>query len=647
MRRENLHKPLKMAAVIAAALCITLALGLDMAVQRKLMPDAYDLGGYLYQAVGRTFAAFQLDSFTMTAVFAVAFWAARRYLFHKPATTGVGEYLLAIFFSLAMLVSASIRATHTVQTLYENGFQLIKVALFLCGMVPLFLCALRGLNELLLHKFRERKLALWDRHPFLFPFLVLLLCWVPHIIIKYPGVLMIDSCLQFRQFLNISPRITPHPPFGTLVYGLMVTFGMKIGSYNIAYFLMLLVQVFSFLAVLSYALWLMRRLNVPLWIRVLALLLFALSPNYVGWAVVIVKDSAYLILCMLAGVLLLDFTTDPKGFLKSRLRLMLLALCVYLMILTRHNGMSIAIPMLGVMLAVALVGKHGRKAVCLLLVCSVLPVSLAVGTNEAIIHALNIQRVELYDWLSIPFQQTARVAKRHGDEIPQQEKDAINGMIDFDLSAERYTRTSADPVKWTAPEGRTDADRDRYLAVWWAQLKRYPMDYVDALVNMNHQLFDLQSNFPVYIGLSDNSLYDTVYPYSFNDMSFYDSEAIRPLNSLQMALTEWYFRFSDLPVLGLFASMGFCVDVMLMTVYLTWVNRRRRMLMVWIPSLVVAISGYFCPVVYTRYLLTTMCSLPLWLAAFSAAGALPCGVQPATANLAAESGSAAGEVPST
>jgi len=170
-------------------------------------------------------------------------------------------------------------------------------------------------------------------------------------------------------------------------------------------------------------------------------------------------------------------------------------------------------------------------------------------------------------------------------------------------------------------EGKTDASA--YLRVWWKQFLRYPMDYLDAQLNMNYYLFDLQSNSPVYIGLSDNELYYYVYPYSFNDMSFYEAEAIRPLNSWQMALTEWYYRFSDLPVIGLFASMGFCVDVMLMLMYLAWVNRRRRALLVWIPSLVVAVSGLFCPIVYIRYLLPTVCSLPLWLGAYYAVQAPP------------------------
>ena len=90
-------------------------------------------------------------------------------------------------------------------------------------------------------------------------------------------------------------------------------------------------------------------------------------------------------------------------------------------------------------------------------------VLLATGTNEAIIRVLQFERVELYDWLSIPFQQTARVAKNHRGEIPQKEQDAINGMLDFSKLHYMYQPTIADSVKWTAPRGRTEEDAVSYL----------------------------------------------------------------------------------------------------------------------------------------------------------------------------------------
>lgn len=104
------NKHLKQAGVLIAAILMTIAPGLDMAVQRKLRPDAVDFGGYLFQAIGRTIAAIQTDKLTMVFMLFASLWFAKRYLYDKPKRTGYGEYLLCGFFSVMMLCSASIRA---------------------------------------------------------------------------------------------------------------------------------------------------------------------------------------------------------------------------------------------------------------------------------------------------------------------------------------------------------------------------------------------------------------------------------------------------------------------------------------------------------------------------------------------------------
>lgn len=89
-------------------------------------------------------------------------------------------------------------------------------------------------------------------------------------------------------------------------------------------------------------------------------------------------------------------------------------------------------------------------------------------------------------------------------------------------------------------------------------------------------------------------------------MSYYDHEAFQGLSGYQLALTEWYIQFSSLPVIGWFASIGFCVNMMIAMAYLSRVNGRKKALLVMIPSLVTAIAGLFCSAVYTRYFLPTM-----------------------------------------
>lgn len=613
---------------ILVSLLAAWAPGMDMNLQRKLRPDAFELGGYLHQIVGRTFDAIQTDSVTLFLAMLAILWITRRYLYHKPEKTGVGEYLLCGFFSVMQLLNTAVNQTGSVQCLYANLFQLIKVCLYLPGMFVLLLCGVRGLNELLAWRPVDRRCQMWDRHPFLFSFFVLSLAWLPHLLIKYPGALTMDTALQYHQYVGIDPRTTPHPPFGTVVYGWLIDTARTTGYMNLFYFAFTFIKTACFIAVLAYGLSVMNRRNIPMWVCWFSLAMFAVSPVYVGWTTVIGKDSPYLILCMLAGIVMLE--NIGTGILyRSRWRKALLAVCLILMMLVRHNGILIAVPLLLCLLGRLLTAKAGRRD-CIRFACYACAVVFtALGVKETIILTMDYQRISQNDWMSLMFQQTGMVVTRHDNEIPLEEKEVLNRMFVYDEIKECYTPDGADSMRWNYPmdgrpdgirvdapleSGRSNEDIKAYVEVWWNQFKRYPADYLDALLEMNGILFDLQANWPVYVCLTDNSLDDHVYQNSFNDMTYYNADQIRPLNGLQRALTECYYRMHELPLAGPLFSMGFCMELMCVMLYLGWKRGHRESLAMWIPSLVTGLSGLFCAIVYLRYLLPTVGAVPLWLA---------------------------------
>ncbi len=615
-------------AVLFGALLAAAAPGLSMEVQRKIKPDAFDFGGYLHQVVGRTFEALQTDAITLTVMFVGCVWLLNRYLFHKPRHTGFGEYLLCAFFSGMQLLCAVTRQVGTVAVLWENAFQLIKAALYLLGMYLLLLCLLRALGEALQNGFSLRRLEkyscvgycrrMWEKRPFLFPFLLLCVAWLPHLIIRYPGQLTIDTVLQAHQYLLWRPRSTPHPPLGTVIYGTLIDFTLTVGHKNLIYFAFTLLKTAGFIAILSYSLLVMKKCAAPGWVRLLALTLYAVSPIYVGWTTTLSKDSSFLILCILASAMALEFVLDMEDFIRSWKRMTVLAVDLILMMLVRHNGVFVAVPLLAAMALCFLVRRRGRQGVLTLLYAAVV-IGFSVGAEEYMIRTMDITRVSQDDWLSLPFQQTARVVKLHGDELPKEEVALIDRVMDFDQVPELYEPNSSDNIRWSENAGRAPEDILAYLKGAWAkELVRYPVEYLDAALAMNAVLFDLQSNEPLYVSLTDNTNDSYVYPHSFNDMWYYDREELVALNSLQRALTEWYFRFSDLPLIGPFASMGFCMLLMMSLIYLSMVNRRRKTLMVMIPALITGIAGPFLPLVYLRYLLPMVGTVPLWLAAYTA-----------------------------
>ena len=610
-------KTLRTGAAALAALLMTLAAGLDMTPARKLNPDAVDAGGFLYQLIGRTSRSFTLEPLAATCVLLLAFWLARRYLLRRAEGAKAGEYLLSAFLGGIALLCAAMRAGETVRLIWQNSFQLFKSLLIFAGMSLWFLYAVRALAEWLSRPREEGRFgAFWNRHPFGFPFLVLLAAYGWQIVIKYPGVIHLDVVMPIRMVLGLSPKNNTFPPTGTLLYGGAFLLGEKLGNVNWAYFAIMLFQSVSLMLTLSYALWLMHTRKAPRWVQLLTLALFAVNPIYIGWITTLGKDAQYMVWMLLLGVLMMEFLAEPEAFCRKKSRWALLTADSLLAVLTRYNGVSVAVPCLAAILIVLCRRPALRRNIPCLLVCSALAFGLSAGANAAATRFLGLEEVRFYDYLSIPFQQTARVAKFYGGEgVTDEEKAAVDTMIAYDQLAERYDPAHADGVKTTVDVlERGKNSPAAYLCFWWKQLRQYPVDYLDAMLNVNYWMLDLQQNVPTYHSYADIQQY--TYPYAFHETRFFNLEEIRPLMSWQRALTEWYFRFDRLPLIGNFASMGFCVNGMILLAYVSWILRRRKTLLTMIPSAVTAAATLFCPEVYIRYLLPAMASLPLWLAAF-------------------------------
>jgi len=478
----------------------------------------------------------------------------------------------------------------------------------------LFLCAVRALNELLCFNPLMKRSSRWDKRPFWFPFMVLCIAWLPHLIIKYPGALTIDTVLQYHQYANWRPRITPHPPFGSLIYGLLLDLGRNTGKMNLCYFVFTLIKTIGFIAILSYSLSVMNRKKIPMWVCWFAFVLYAVSPVYVGWTTVLSKDSSYLLCVMLAGSLMLETFGGVSEFMTSRWKLVLLACALVVLMLVRHNGITIAIPLLSILVFRLLKEKTDVKKVRRFICYACAVILCGIGIEEAIIYAMDFAKVGQDDFLAIPMMQTARIVRDHPDDISEEEARLIDQVIEYDTIAQKYKPSDSDSIRYSGQVGRTKEDIGNFLSVWLDLIKRHPITALDATLHMNGVLFDLQDNNPVYVGLTDHSITEHVYLHSFNDMTWYNSEQIKPLNGWQRALTEWYYCFEDLPLVGGLVSMGFCMELMLVMCYLSVVNRRKGMLPVLIPALVAGVSGLFCPIVYSRYLLPMMGGVPLWFA---------------------------------
>ncbi len=157
-------------------------------------------------------------------------------------------------------------------------------------------------------------------------------------------------------------------------------------------------------------------------------------------------------------------------------------------ILFRNNGKYIIYPMSFVLIIMII--KEYKKCFdkqILIRGIGVIIISLflAIGSEEFLMFHYNIQNGSIREALSLPFQQTARYITEYGDEVTDEEKKAIDAILDYDSLAEKYDPRISDPVKNTFRKDSTKEDLINYFKVWLQQIKKHTLTYFKATMNQN------------------------------------------------------------------------------------------------------------------------------------------------------------------
>lgn len=452
------------------------------------------------------FASFQPYTFGVSAVAALAFIVLRWGRKHLSAPSP-GMRIAALLLGAWQVAAVSVAHTGDVNQPFLTGGQTLKAVVLAMGMACLFTLMFRLLEAGLDGRLdmgaagEGRLIRLYRAHTTAFCAAVVLLCWLPRLALSYPCGMNSDAIDQTRQVLGLATLNNHHPILGTLLIGAAISLGCMFGSVNAGLFLYVLIQALFGAMVIGYSQKIIRRLCAPRWLRALALGVCALAPVYSCNISVIIKDVPYtyaalLFLCELARGWLLE----EEGYVRRAGCVVRVALAGFILMRFRNNGVFILAP--AALLAVMRARKSGGRVppvrtALVMLIPFVLSAAFGMGTDKL----MEVQPAKVQEALSLPIQQTARFVKEHGDEIPQDERDAIAGVLDYENLAQLYDPMISDPVKAT---WRADADKEaiaRYMGVWMKQFLRDPVCYVKATFIQNALLFDPQTfNLALFTG---------------------------------------------------------------------------------------------------------------------------------------------------
>ena len=135
--------------------------------------------------------------------------------------------IYSVPFSLSFLFGDKIN----IETALFDSFHVADIIKYPCLFALIFLLAFR-----ILLFCRDWKVAKniskckSPKKPWCFAFLLMVLCWLPYLIAFLPGIISVDTTVQFKQVIDPSQLSNWHPILHTLLIGVFVKIGYLIGN---------------------------------------------------------------------------------------------------------------------------------------------------------------------------------------------------------------------------------------------------------------------------------------------------------------------------------------------------------------------------------------------------------------------------------
>lgn len=359
----------------------------------------------------------------------------------KPKRT---ELVLSIVFGIAEVLGLSICKLGSWAFVFKNPYQLCVGVLCMAGYAVLFYHAVWGLYALLGRSrtggedFPQTRFAAWfAKAPGRASSLLIGAAWLPWVAVFWPGSVDWDSWGQISQVLGVQEMTAHHTVLSTWLHGWLFRLGRALGSDNLGVFLYIVLQFLVCAWVFGQVTAFAARLGCSRGVQYAVTAFFALDPIWGAFIQTQVKDTLYTGLFVLFVLKTADLLLFPQEWQGSRPRLTAYAVLGVLCCLLRKNGIYAVVPML---LASAFTVSEKR------LRRPVLAVLLAVcigsfGFDTFTEKVLDIPAGSVGEALSVPMQQTARYIRDYGNEVTDDERTAIEKVLDYDAIAQSYMRS--------------------------------------------------------------------------------------------------------------------------------------------------------------------------------------------------------------
>lgn len=417
--------------------------------------------------------------------------------------------------------------------------------------------ALKGIDSLFLSKkigvnARNRFTDYMENHLFIISFLLIMAGWLFWLYAYYPASMDFDVYRQLNSYLGIWEHSNHDPWFSSCVLGWCYKIGAYICNENMGIFIYVLFRDIILAVIYASCVVRLKDAGIRREIYYIVLAFYSLTPVWGAYAKHAFKDTFCAgLFCwfVLETIMLVLESKRSDVSYKSVWRYGLSALFTALF---RNNCIYAVFPV-----SVLIVFYFGIKKICwkytvVILLC----VSTYFCYNYIIINYGGIRPADTKEALSIPFQQTARTVKMHGEDITEQERAAIDACLDYNSMAEEYDPLISDPIKNKYKYPAQSAVKE-YVITWFTMFFKYPVTYIEAAVGQSYGYYAFTPKQPYWAGNwnSGMTIFDWIEVEGFQDT--YSFHYMDNRESMRQALDLWADLWDQIPVLNLTDTLAF------------------------------------------------------------------------------------------
>lgn len=449
---------------------------------------------------------------------------------------------------------------------------------------------------------KEYRLFTGNKKSIIFVAVVFFIAYLPYLLYYYPGNVLIDSTVQIMQGMGDWEFTTHHPPIHTAIITICVKLGYLLsGSYNFGAFIYTLLQTLITCFIFSFTIYYMARKKVPVPVRVISVLFYALCPTISFLTITMYKDVPFAIMMLVLTICMTEIATNTENFMKNRIRIILTIIAVFLVAIFRNNGLYAMI--LTLPIVVLMLKKYRLKIGAIFLTGIV----ICLVVTGPIYNLCGIGKGSSKEAFSVILQQFARITKYKGDQLTQEEKDAIYKYLPVDNIAELYNPVFSDPVKHQFSDEAFKEDKITLIKTYLQLGVKYPLHTIASLIcNSFGYYYPNTLGWGVYTGVNDECFTNNGVDYGIKEQPLVQLPVLDKINE--------FVNSRNIPIISMFLSIGFLFWVMIFGMIYCIYTKKYNLLLIYIPILCMWITILASPVFgEPRYVYSLFTCLPLLL----------------------------------